>query len=193
MELAMSFREGALSRGHEVDVIDLNSAITGGFLRDCRVCRDPDGQCAIEDSYSEVIHKTLVPADAVVYVTPLYFYGVAAVLKNFFDRLVCYVSAGYPRSSEVIEGLKGQRSALLVSSEERHPGLLAGLTTQLQEMSRYLQQDFVEVVHGVGNRRGEIISDPMDPLAAARRLGTEIFTRHVSDYTVVSPRSGMVW
>ena len=193
MKLAVSFREGALSKGHRVEMVDLNGTTAGGFLRDCRACRGSDGLCTIEDLYEKVIHEALLPADAVVYVTPLYFYGVAASLKNFFDRLVCYVSAGYPRSTEVIEALKGQRSALLISSEERYPGLLAGVKTQLQEMSRYLQQDFVDVVHGVGNRRGEIVNDPTDPLGATRRLGTEIFTRHVSDYTVASPRSGAVW
>lgn len=188
--LAAAFADGAAD--HTVTTVDLNT-VTSGFLRDCRLCRDADGHCTIDDGYRDLVHDVLVPADAIVLATPLYFYGLPAVLKNVVDRLVCYLSAGYPRSAEVVAAMPGKRLALLLSSEEDNPALTTALRTQVQQLCRYLRQDFVAVVHGVGNRRGEVVADPRDPIAAARDLGRTLFDRHHTDYLLDTPRDTAVW
>jgi multimeric flavodoxin WrbA len=190
--LAEALREGAKGAGHDVELVELG-AVMNGLLRDCRRCRLPDGRCSIEDGFGDLVHDSLVPADAVVYATPLYFYGMAATLKNFFDRLVCYISASYPRRAEVTSGIVGQRTALLLASEENYPTAAAGVLHQLQEITRYMHQEFVGVVNGVGNRRGEVALDPADPVEAAGRLGAELFERHYSDYRLDSQRPNAVW
>ncbi|ADB48769.1 flavodoxin family protein [Conexibacter woesei] len=191
--LADAFADGARSAGHAARVFDLNERTSGGFLRDCRSCRGPDGECSIADGYRELMLEHVLRADAIAYATPLYWYGMAASLKNWFDRMTCYISASHPRSAEVIEGLSGKRAALLISSEERYPGATLGMIAQVQEMTRYLRQPFVGVVQGVGNRRGEVAHDPTDPLVAARRLGADLETLHFTDYRVETPRPGAVW
>lgn len=72
--------------------VDLNTVSSGGFLRDCRRCRTAEGECSIPDRYAQTITDVVAPADALVFATPLYFYGMAASMKNFIDRLVCYLS-----------------------------------------------------------------------------------------------------
>jgi multimeric flavodoxin WrbA len=190
--LADAVAEGAREGGHAADVVQVGEVMTG-MLRDCRRCRLPDGRCAIDDGYEKLVHERLLPADAVVYATPLYWYGMSAALKNFFDRLVCYISASYPRHAEVIEGLKDKRAALLLASEERYPTAGLAVVAQVQEISRYFHHQFVEVVNGVGNKRGEVDFDPSNPLSAARRLGAGIFELHHSDYNVDSARPNAVW
>jgi multimeric flavodoxin WrbA len=190
--LADAVVEGARRHGHAADAVELGAVMTG-MLRDCRRCRLPDGRCAIEDGYEELVHDQLLPADGVVYATPLYWYGMAAALKNFFDRLVCYISASYPRHAEVVQGLKDKRVALLLASEERYPTAGLAVIEQVQEVSRYFRQQFVEVVNGIGNKRGEVAYDPDDPLGKARRLGASIFDLHHSDYNVDSVRANAVW
>jgi multimeric flavodoxin WrbA len=190
--LADAVVEGARGYGHLADAVQLGSVITG-MLRDCRSCRLVDGRCAIEDGYENLLHRRLLPANAVVYATPLYWYGMAAALKNFFDRLVCYISASYPRHTEVVQGLKGKRVALLLASEERYPAACLAVIDQVQEISRYFDHQFVEVVNGIGNKRGEVKYDPDDPLGKARRLGARIFDLHHSDYKVDSMRPNAVW
>jgi multimeric flavodoxin WrbA len=190
--LAEALAGGAGEAGHEAELVDLNAEV-GGFLRDCRQCRGPDGACSIGDGYAGLIHDRVLPADGLVYATPLYWYGVSGVLKAFFDRLFCYLSAGYPRFDEVMQGLTGKRAALLLSSEERYPTAAAAVIAQVQETSRYLDHRFVDVVHGVGNSRGEVRRDPQRPLDAAARLGRELFDRHHSDYRWSSDRSNQVW
>lgn len=190
--LAEALSEGAESAGHESEVVDLNEVICG-LLRDCRRCRLPDGRCSIEDGYEELMHGRVLPADGLVYATPLYWYGMAAALKNFFDRMVCYVSASYPRYEAVAESMVGKRTALLLSSEERYPGASLGVIAQIQELSRYLHHEFVGVVNGIGNRRGEVRADPSDPLTAARTLGSQLFHIHHSDCRIDTERPNRVW
>jgi multimeric flavodoxin WrbA len=190
--LAEALREGAESAGHESEVVDLNEVIHG-LLRDCRRCRLPDGRCSIEDGYEELMHGRVLPADGLVYATPLYWYGMAAALKNYFDRMVCYISASYPHYETVAHNMVGKRAALLLSSEERYPGASLGVIAQIQELSRYLHHEFVGVVNGVGNRRGEVRLDPSDPIAAARVLGGQLFQVHHSDYRLDTERPNTVW
>lgn len=190
--LARALMDGAESAGHVTGLVDLNEPMTA-FLRDCKSCRRPDGECSIQDGYRDLLMEKVLAADALVYATPLYWYGMAAVLKNYFDRMVCYLSGSFPASEQVIEGMVGRRVALLISSEERYPGATLGLIAQVQEMSRYLRQPLVGVVHGVGNTRGEVRHDPADPLNAAHRLGAELASAHHSDYRIDTERSTTVW
>ena len=191
--LADALMEGARSAGHQAALVDLNQAMQGGFLRDCRKCRRPDGMCSIEDGYYPLLRDRVAAADALVYATPLYWYGTAAVLKNFFDRMVCFVSGSFPDAEEMVAGLTDKRTALLLASEERYPGASLGVIAQLQEMSRYLRHEFVGVVNGIGNKRGEVARDPLDPLGAARDLGERLFDVRHSDYRIDTERSNAVW
>jgi multimeric flavodoxin WrbA len=187
-----SLVDGANSAGHDAHLVNLNDRING-LLRDCRQCRGADGQCGIDDRYAELILDEVARADALVYATPLYWYGMAASLKTFFDRLVCYVSAGFPDAAGVIGNLRGKRIALLISSEESYPTACSAVITQIQEMSRYLHQEFVASINGVGNHRGEVRLDPTEPLRAARNLGAHLFDMHHSDYTITTSRGNHVW
>lgn len=190
--LATALADGAHEAGHTAGVVELGGVMRG-MLRDCRTCRRRDGTCAIDDGYAALLHDQVLPADALVYATPLYWYGMAATLKNFFDRLVCYISESYPRRAEVVEGLKGMRVALLLASEERYPGASLAILGQLHELARYLHQDFVAVINGVGNTRGEVRFDPADPIGAARRLGASLFDVPYSDYDIDAVRPNAVW
>jgi multimeric flavodoxin WrbA len=191
--LAHALMEGAEEAGHRADLVDLNEVMTGGFLRDCRRCRLRDGRCSIEDGYEALLRDKVVHAEALVYATPLYWYGIAAVLKNFFDRMVCFVSGSYPDRERMVAGLTDKRTALLLSSEESYQGAAIGVVAQLQEMSRYLNHELVGVVNGVGNKRGEVAFDPARPLDTARELGRRLFDTHYSDYRIDTQRSNAVW
>jgi putative NADPH-quinone reductase len=192
MAMSLALADGAREAGHEADIVELGTAMTE-TLRDCRTCRRPDGTCSIEDDFATLVHELVVPADATVYATPLYWYRMAASLKNYFDRLTCYIAASYPRRDEVVPALLGKRIALLLASEERYPAAGHGVTFQLQEIARYLRSPFVGVVNGIGNKRGEVRYDPDRPLDAARRLGAELFERHHSDYWMQAERPNAVW
>lgn len=190
--MAEALISGALDAGHSGEVFDLNEW-TSGFLRDCRSCRREDGECSIEDRYRDLLFGHVLEADALVYATPLYWYGMAASLKNWFDRTICYLSGSYPDSARVMDGLSGKRVVLLIASEESYPGSALGMIAQIQEMTRYLDQKLVAVVQGVGNRRGEVALDPAAPLGRCRDLGLELWDLRYTDFSLRSERPGAVW
>jgi multimeric flavodoxin WrbA len=190
--LADAAAAGAQQAGHEVSVRHLDDVVEG-MLRDCRSCRRPDGSCGIDDGYERFLLDDLVPADALVLATPLYWYGMSARLKSAVDRLFCFMSDGYPHSGTVLAGLPGKRVAVLIACEESYLGATLGLQAQFQELTRYLRQDLVGVVVGVGNSRGDVRLDPGDPLGAAAELGRRLFDVRVTDYRFDTPRGNAVW
>jgi len=183
---------GAREAGHEVTAVHLDDVVAG-FLRDCRRCRRPDGSCSIPDSYEQMLLEQLLPADGLLMATPLYWYGMSGQLKATFDRLFCFMSPDYPGSRQVLNRLPGKRVGVLVACEESYPGVTLGVQAQLQELTRYLRQDLVDVVVGVGNSRGDVTLDPSGPLVAAEELGRRLFDARVADYRFDTPRGHSVW
>ncbi|MFT3921662.1 MAG: flavodoxin family protein [Myxococcales bacterium] len=190
--LAGALERGARAAGHSVTLAFVDDYVTS-FLRDCRSCRREDGACRIEDGFASLFFEHYLPAKAVVFASPVYWYGLSGQLKTFLDRTFCYYAASHPRSAEVVERMSNKRIGLLLSSEETYPGASLGIVHQVQEFARYTRSKFAGIVRGVGNRRGEVADDPGAPLEAAERMGRELFERTYSDYHIDTPRRGRVW
>ena len=190
--MAAAVAEGAAGAGANVSVRLVDDYITS-FLRDCRACRKPDGECSIDDRFRELFFDDFLPADGIIFCTPVYWYGVSAQTKAFFDRTFCYYAGSYPDSAEVVGRMSGKRVGLVLASEETYPGASLGIIHQIQEYSRYTRSEFVGLVRGFGNSRGEVARDPGEPLAEAARLGQTFFELKYSDYHLDTERAGKVW
>ncbi len=189
--LAESFVAGAESAGHDAVLVDLAPNVTH-MLRDCRSCRGEDGQCAIDDKHGEIFELYLT-AEAVVYATPIWWYGISAQLKAFIDRIFCFISDSYPDAARVRQLLPRKRAALLLSAEESNFAARLGIVEQISELCRYLDHPFAGIVTGIGNRRGEVTMDTADPMSAAFALGRDIMKTESTDYKLNSERSKTVW
>lgn len=190
--LANAVQQGAEVAGSQVTIRHIDDYIAN-FLRDCRTCRLSNGECAIEDNFKTLFFDDFLSADGVVFCSPIYWYGLSAQTKAFFDRTFCYYAASYPKSAEVISQMMHKRIGLVLASEETYPGASLGIVHQIQEYARYTKSEFVGVVRGVGNSRSEVVRDPSAPLLAAEELGREIFARKFSDFSVDTLRNAKVW
>ncbi len=190
--LAEAVKRGAEASGAGVSLRHLDDHLSH-FLRDCRACRCENGECSIDDGFRDLFFNEFLPADGVVFATPIYWYGMSAQTKAFFDRTFCYYAASYPDSAGVIRRMTRKRIGLLLASEETYPGASLGIVHQIQEYSRYTHSDFAGVVRGIGNRRGEVVKDPCGAIEEAERMGRELFVRKVSDYRIDTERAGGVW
>jgi hypothetical protein len=114
-------------------------------------------------------------------------------LKVFLDRLFCYTSTECSDAESVMNGLRGQRAALLISAEESYPGATLGLINQMQEATRYMGQELAPPIVGVGNSREEVRRDPGKPLDSARDLGRRLAQLRVTDYRMETDRPSSVW
>ena len=191
-QLAEAALEGAREGGHDAELVHLDDHMRH-FLRDCRECRDAEGRCTIDDGYEKLLREHVLPADAIVFATPIYWYGVSGQLKVFFDRIFCFIAASEPESEMFVQGLVGKRLALLMSGEESYPGAMLALVHELQEYSRYTHSDFVGYVCGIGNKRGDVQQDPSEPVSTARELGRTLFERPATDYRIDTERPGSTW
>lgn len=191
-KLAEALAAGAQGAGAEVHLVDLALHVTG-LLRDCRSCRRADGSCSIEDGHGEIFRELYLSADVVVYATPIWWYGISGTLKAFVDRIFCFMGEQAPGAAGAVQRLQGKRMALLLSAEESNFAARLAIVEQMCELGRYLHHDFVGIVTGVGNRRGEVASDPANPIAAARELGARLLAAHGTDYQIETERPKTVW
>jgi multimeric flavodoxin WrbA len=190
--LAKAVQRGAEATGAEVSLRFVDDYISS-FLRDGRLCRLPSGECSIADQFRTLFFENFIPAQGVIFCSPVYWYGLSAQTKAFFDRTFCYYAASYPDSVRVIDGMSRKRIGLVLASEETYPGASLGIVHQIQEFSCYTHSEFVGVVRGIGNSRGEVTCDPSGPSLGAEQLGREIFSRKYSDYRLDTQRNGRVW
>ena len=190
--MAESALQGVREAGHQARLVYLDDHVHG-FLRACRRGRDASGRCTIDDGYEALLRERVLRADGIVFATPIYWYGMAGQLKTFFDRMFCFISASEPEADMFVAGLTRKRLGLLLSSEETNPAAALGVIAQMQEYARYMHSDLVAVVRGIGNRRGDVLRDPQNPIAQARDLGRTLFERLSTDYQIDTERPGSTW
>ena len=105
--LADSFRQGAESAGHTVEIVDAARA----DVRPCTGCVHCgyEGPCAQKDGMEDIRRKIL-NADMLVFATPLYYYGMTAQLKAVVDRFCAFNSSLTRRRRSA--GRKGSRNCI---------------------------------------------------------------------------------
>lgn len=177
---------GAETAGARASLLFLDDYIHG-FLPDLRRAPAPT------DRYAELFLEHFLPADGMLLCTPIWWYGMSAQAKAFFDRSFAHYAGAGPEPERVKARMAGKRLGLAVASEETYPGAALGIVHQVQEYARYTHSEFIGYVHGAGNLRGEIAADPRRPLDAAAALGAEFFVRKYSDYRIETPRARNVW
>ena len=81
--LADNFIKGAQEAGHSV--VKFDSAFKN--VHPCIACNKcgMNGQCVFKDDF-EFIRNNIVDADAVVFVSPMYYFGISAQIKAVIDR-----------------------------------------------------------------------------------------------------------
>lgn len=184
--------EGAREAGHATELVHVDDHVRH-LLRDCRRCRDENGRCTIDDGFESLLREQVLPAEAIIFGTPLYWYGVSAQLKAFLDRIFCFIAASEPEADLFVDGLMGKRFALVIASEESYPGAPLGVIHEIQEYARYTHSAFVGVVQGIGNKRRDVLLDPSDPMGRARELGRRVADLRSTDYRLDTERPNSAW
>ncbi len=101
------------ANGHEVETVYLHGKNLNGCMG-CAKCKDTSQAvgCIQKDDIPEILQK-MTQSQAVVFSSPLYFWGVNAQLKAVIDRT--YSLYTNPRTPEHASLIEGQRQALLVT------------------------------------------------------------------------------
>ena len=139
--------EGARGRGHVVRKIHLRDHAIGPCV-DCRGCKQGANVCIVEDGMQQV-YPLLDAADAIVFGTPVYWYGPSGHMKQMFDRLRPYFASGR---------LAGKK-ALLVSVAGDGPGEGDLLTEMFRRSLAALKIEFAGHVIGTGYDPKDVLAD----------------------------------
>ena len=124
--LAESFARGALESGHSVEVFDVAKAKIHPCLA-CEAC-GMSGPGVQNDDMSKLKEKIL-QADMVVFVTPLYYFGMSAQLKTAIDR--CYSFNSNLHAKDL-------KTVLIATSWDSNEVKMQPLVVHYQMICRYL-------------------------------------------------------
>lgn len=124
------------SMGHKVDHIYLQNQSIKGCMG-CAKCREkPDEIGCVQQDDTRDILRNMIASDAVLFATPLYFWGFSAQTKVLIDRTYSLV-ANYqsPGHSSL---LQGKRMGLLVTGADDFEDNAEGLFTVFDRYCEYL-------------------------------------------------------
>ncbi len=137
-QLASCFIQGAKEAGHTVTVINAAHA----NIHPCTGCIycGYEGPCIQKDDM-EQLRSEILEADMMVFVTPLYYYGMSAQLKILIDRF-CAFNSSIQR--------KHMKSALLTVAWNSDGWTFDALKAHYKTLVRYLNLRDMGMVLGKG-------------------------------------------
>ena len=121
--LVNAFKEGAESKGHEVNVINVAHKNIKGCMA-CNFCKRNNGQCVQKDDMQE-IYPLIQDADMIVFASPIYYFIMSGQLESVIHR---FYAINAPE--------KAKYSALLLSSYS--PNVYTGAIAQYKDMIAYM-------------------------------------------------------
>lgn len=134
--LVKGFKEGAVSKGHEVKVINVGNLKINGCVA-CEYCHEKgNGKCVFEDDMKPV-YDALDTADMVVFASPVYYWGFSGQLQSAITR---FYAPNVP---------KARKYALLLSSQS--PGVYDGIISQYRSMLGYFGAESAGIVTAAGD------------------------------------------
>ena len=128
--------EGLKSIGHDVERIYLNNRSIGGCLG-CAKCREnPDEiACVQKDDAVEILEK-MISSGAVLFASPIYFWGFTVQIKALIDRGYAMVTNYHkPGHTSLLEG---KRIGLLVTGADAFEDNAEGMFTAFDRIVDFL-------------------------------------------------------
>lgn len=109
-QMIEAFRDGAVSAGHEVNVVDVCHKKISGCSA-CEYCHTKGhGACAQKDDMQE-IYTLLENTEMLVLASPIYYHGISGQLKCVVDR---FYSVAYPAKPKNLK-----KVAMILSSGDK--------------------------------------------------------------------------
>ncbi|MGM9645894.1 MAG: flavodoxin family protein [Eubacteriales bacterium] len=124
--LAKEFIRGAEESGHTVDVYDAAK----GNIHPCLGCDGcgMSGTCVQKDDGNELLGR-LLNSDMIVFVTPVYYFGMSAQIKTVIDRF-------YARSGEISS--KRMKAAFIATAWDSNETVMQAIEKHFEIIFNYL-------------------------------------------------------
>lgn len=139
-KLAEKFILGAKEAGNEVCRFDAAFKNVHPCIA-CEKCHNTDTGCAFKDDM-EKLNPELLTADAIVFVSPIYYYGMNAQIRTVIDRFYA--------NDASLHGNK--KTALMLTMADNTMESAEGAIASFKGMAKYLDWDILGMVIGVNCR-----------------------------------------
>lgn len=126
-KMAEAFIKEAEALGHTVTRFDTALMKIGG-CRGCEGCYKTGKPCLFDDDFNKIA-PVIVESDAIVFVSPVYFYSLSGQLKSTLDRFFAF-SVGNV-------SLKVREIAIISCCEEKELKVFDGVKLVLEETAAY--------------------------------------------------------
>ena len=136
--LADAFIQGAQEAGHEVTRFDAAFKNVHPCIA-CERCHTTDLGCTFQDDMSE-LNSLLLAADAVVFASPIHYFGMSASITAVVGRFYA--------NNAALQTPK--KSALLLACTDTETWVPEGAIRTFQNISRYLKWDVSGIVTAMG-------------------------------------------
>lgn len=136
--LADNFIRGARENGHTVSMFDAARAKLHPCLG-CEVC-GMAGPCCQKDDMAG-LKEQILGSDMVVFVTPLYYFGMSAQLKTVIDRFYSFTGK---------LSAKGLKTALIVAAWDNRDWTMQDISSHYQTLCKYLNFEDQGMILGFG-------------------------------------------
>ena len=152
--LANAFKEGAESKGHDVNIVNVAHKKINGCMA-CNFCKNNNGTCVQKDDMQE-IYPMIQDADMIVFASPIYYFIMSGQLESVIHR---FYAINAPQ--------KAKYSALLLSSYS--PNVYTGAIAQYKDMIAYMGMSDCGIITA-----DHTTNKTPEKLAEARALGESL-------------------
>ena len=161
--LADAFLSGIDSTKHTVEKVQISEKNIAPCLG-CEYCRHHDGICVRKDDMQDLLASVLA-ADVIVFVSPIYYFGFNAQLKAVIDRF-------YAVNSE-LKTHTHKKAILLTAGGGKEEWIPDGIFANYHTMLRYLNWTSAGQVCALGCHGKEQLAAG-NWLEEARQLGAQL-------------------
>ncbi len=160
--LADEFQIGALKSDNLVERFDLAS-LNINYCLGCNNCRKDKHTCIHNDDFNSII-ESIVKADLIVFVTPIYYFDMSAQMKTFIDRL-------HSVSKKINN--KNKKSILISTCANPNKNSADLLNIHYEKIINYLNWQNMKIINAFGVSERKYI-ETTDYPDICRQLGESI-------------------
>ena len=137
--MASEFVRGAEENGHEVYLFDSAKSNVNNCIA-CNACVMGEKSCIHKDDFVELSNK-LVESDVIVFVTPIYYFGMTSTIKKVIDRF-------YSIDSKL--KVKQNKSVLISVQHSPVDVVAEAMNAQYQAITNWLQMENIGIINAIG-------------------------------------------
>ena len=127
--MADAFIKAAQANGHIITRFDAAFKKVGG-CRACETCYKTGKACSFDDDFNELA-PSILEADGVVFITPVYWYSYPAQIKGVIDKLYSLCVGG--------KDVAGKECALITCCEENDMSVMDGVRVPYERTAALLK------------------------------------------------------